>query len=289
MRWQDAVTCEQVLLKRTTSCAAPRVTARVRRTLDVAATAAVLALLVILTGCAGGRPAGLAAPYAERKVFAVAPLRNESGSLAADGIRLADRLTEQLTLTRRVDTVPVNRVLAAMEAGGMASVTGRGDAMRLLRALDVDALVVGTVTAYDPYDPPKVGLNVDLYMGEALTTVAMDIRLLSRAATDRGFNVDGDGRLTQPVTSFSALWDAGHPVTQDRLAAYAVGRGTDYGSTSTEARLFRISMDLYSGFVAFEAARRLMDAELLRLTLDRVAQQPAPAPDPTTSSIPRTL
>ena len=279
MRWQDAVTSEQVLLNRPGRAA--RLRGAGRRWLDVAATAVVLSLLLALAGCAGGRPAGLTAPYADRKVFAVAPLRNESGSLAADGIRLADRLTEQLTLTRRVDTVPVNRVLGAMEAAGMSGVNTRADALRLLGALGVDALVVGTVTAYDPYDPPKVGLNLDLYMGEAMTQQVMDIRLLSRAATDRSFRFDAAGNLDQPVTSLSALWDAGHPVTQDRLASYATGRGTDYGSTSTEARLFRISMDLYSGFVAFEAARRLMDLELLRLTLERPAPAPAPTRMPT--------
>ena len=233
----------------------------------------------IVAGCGTvpDRAPGLTAPYAERRVFAVAPLLNESGSAAADTLRLADRLTEQLTLTRRVDTLPVNRVLAAMEAAGIRRVASREQALRLTRTLGIDALVVGTVTSYDPYDPPRLGLNVDLYFGDTYAAEVFDIRRLSRSATDTT-QLRAATTGAQPVSAFSALWDASHPVVQDRLHAFGVGRGTDYGATATEARLYRISMDLYSSFVAYEACRRLMDLEFLRLGPHAVPRRGDDAP-----------
>ena len=38
----------------------------------------------------------LVAPYATRRVWAVVPLRNETGSLQADGVRMAEQLARQL-------------------------------------------------------------------------------------------------------------------------------------------------------------------------------------------------
>ena len=267
---QDALTTEQVLL----NPSAPRASTLERLPIQVRNLRArkpvwVLLLTLWLAACGGPQRAGLlTAPYDRRVTLAVAPLRNEAGSTAPDGLRMADRLTEQLTLTAGVDTVPVNRVLAAMEALGLPPgepPAGPAQAAALRRALNVDGLVVGSVTAYDPYDPPRIGLNVDLYLGppRSASTGGPDLRRLSRAATPRG--VGAGSASDAPVNAFSALWDAAHPVTQDRLARYAAGRGTDYGATTTEARLHRISMDLYAAFVAYEAARRLMDAEALRL------------------------
>jgi len=37
--------------------------------------------------------------------------------------------------------------------------TAEEQALAVLRATGADALVVGTISAYDPYDPPKVGLT----------------------------------------------------------------------------------------------------------------------------------
>ena len=81
----------------------------------------VVALAVLAVGCqyrGVKKTHDLAAPYEERQVWAVAPLRNESGSLYADGLLAADKLAQRLETVIGVDTIPVNRVLAAMQAKG---------------------------------------------------------------------------------------------------------------------------------------------------------------------------
>lgn len=207
------------------------------------------------------------APYHTRQVFAVAPLRNESGSRYADGARLADKLTQRLALTRGIDTLPVNRVLAAMDALGIDRIANKGDAIRLRQTLGVDGLVVGTVTAYEPYDPPKLGLNLELYLDDRLAWSGgeLDTRELSAASTDRHSELPGgEASQRQPVTALAGFYDAADPEVMDLLAAYTVERGPD-GTGEMTLRRHLISIDLYSEFVSYQLTSRMLDAERVRL------------------------
>lgn len=258
MKRQDALTSEQVTTIR------PNLLGPRRRV----ALAGLVILAALVAGCTSGprRAVDLAGPYEQRQVFAVVPLRNESGSQYVDGVRLADRLSEQLTLTAQIDTAPVNRVLAAMDRLGLSEVSNKGQALQLRQALGIDGLLVGTVTSYDPYDPPKLGMNIELYLDPKHESAKFDIRKLSRAASDRDFRFEGYTSNDQPVSALSMFFDAAHPAVQDRMSQYVIHRGTDYGVTSADARLYRISSDLYADFVAYEVCRRLMQAETQRLT-----------------------
>lgn len=225
-------------------------------------------VMLSLGGCEQPqRIAHTVAPYETRQVFAVAPLRNESGSAYADGARLADKLTQRLALTRGLDTLPVNRVLAAMEALGMDRIADKGDAIRLRQTLGVDGLVVGTVTAYEPYNPPKLGMNLELYLADRLVWSGseLDTRELSAAATDRNSELPGgEAGRRQPVTALGAFYDAADPEVLDLLSAYAVERGPD-GTGEMTLRRHLISIDLYSEFVSYQLTSRLLDAERVRL------------------------
>ncbi len=238
---------------------------------------AFLAMAVLLTGCQMQKRQPLTvAPYDTRQVFAVAPLRNESGTVHADGTRFADKLTQQLALTRGVDTLPVNRVLAAMEALGLRRIDNKADALRLRQVLGVDGLVLGSLTAYDPYDPPKLGVNLELYFDSRAAQTqrdGLDTRELAAAASDRqtaavsgAESSDRYARAvaTQPVTAIAGYFDASDPNVLDLLEAYVVERGPD-GTGEMTRRRHLISIDLYSEFVTHRLVAQLLDAERLRL------------------------
>ncbi len=239
-----------------------------------------------MPGCSvsSQRSPQLQGPYETRQLFAVAPLINESGSAYADGVRLADRLSEQLTVAGQIDTIPVNRVLLAMERLGLAAVTSKSQALQLRQALGVDGLLVGTVTGYDPYDPPKLGLNVELYLDPKHESARFDIRKLSRAASDRDFRSEGYAATDQPVTTLSTFFDAAAPDIQDAMHRYAVHRGVDYAATSADTRLYRISADLYADFVANEVCRRLLLAESARLVRSDQARRATEQNQPATQN-----
>lgn len=247
---------------------------------------ALVGVVALQTGCqTEKRVDTVKAPYESRQVFAVAPLRNESGSAYANGVALADKLTYQLSLTKGIDTLPVNRVLAAMDALGMTAVTNKGEAIRLRQTLGVDGLVVGTVSAYDPYEPPKLGLSLELYLDPKLVWhgSGIDTRQLSRAATDPAATMPTyTGSITQPVSAISGHYDAADPNVDDLLVAYAAERGPDHGGEMTQRR-YRISIDLYSEFVSYQLTARLMDAERLRLRRPNPNNTVVPAPQQPTS------
>lgn len=227
-----------------------------------------LVALFALPGCQSKPiPSRIEAPYAERQVWAIAPLRNESGSRFADGLNIADELTRVFEQVEGIDALPLNRVLEAMETLRMTRVETRNDALALREALGVDALVVGTMTHYDAYDPPKFGMALDLYAAPVIPeNRPLDIRGLSWAPTGdkAGIRRDTLYRQSQPVTSVSTYFDAGGQGTKAMLDRYAYGRGTTPDAMH-ERRLYTINMNLFQEFASFETGSQMIWAEWQRL------------------------
>ena len=234
-----------------------------------------LMLVLSMGGCVyeqtppGAEP--LVSPYAERRVWAVAPLRNESGSLNADGLVMADHLARQLENASHVDVVPVNRVLRAMEVLELPAITTEAHVQSVMQLLNVDGLVVGSITAYDPYDPPKLGLAIELFDGgRAATLDAIDTRDLTRAATAEQSSPYARGgaqpmsRRDGVASGVSIFLDAATADVRDKLKLYGGDRGGENHHPEGWHR-YRISMDLYSEFVSYVASWRLMRAEARRL------------------------
>ena len=213
-----------------------------------------------------------ALPGQQQHVWAVAPIRNESGSLDADGLALADHVARQLETVPGLDVLPVNRTLAAMESLGLDAPASRTEAMELIATLNADALVAGTITAYDPYDPPKLGLTLELYVSrQKLGGEVVDLRKLVSAAVETGEQPDRVSSR-QPVCVASAVFDASDPDVKRMLESYARDRGRS-GDTASP-RLHRISMDLFSKFVSHVMSLRLLEAETRRL--NEIAQPHVP-------------
>jgi len=205
-------------------------------------------------------------------LWAVAPLRNESGTTVADTMAMADELVAQLQQTRGLTAIPMNRVINAMRSLGMRDVATPADARTLAQALGVDALLVGSVTAWDPYDPPRVGLTLGLF-GRGPTLVpggegGIDARDIQRSATERLPSRFDD----RPLSVIVAHFDARNHETLMEVQRYAAGR------TDTQSplgwRTYTANMDQYTQFVAFQSLGELMDAERLRLARSAPAVKP---------------
>lgn len=237
-------------------------------------------LLAVLPGCQ--RPVierRIESPYGARQVWAVAPLRNETGSRFADGLIMADQLTRSFEQVEAIDVLPLNRVLEAMDTLRLPAVQTKSDAIALREALGVDALVVGTMTHYHAYDPPKMGLALDLYAWPTdFAPTPIDIKALSWAPTSdtAGVRRGAVYRQGQPVTTISAYFDAGGVGTKRLIDDYAYGRGTT-PDTLHERRLYTINMNLFQEFVSYEASSQIIWAEWERLARAIERQQPAEA------------
>jgi len=228
--------------------------------------AIIAALLPALCGCSFKDklhpPLALASPYDRPQIWAVAPFANESGISIVKTDRIADVFVEQAEEIEGIDTIPVNRVLLGMRRLEMRAVNSPADALALMNVLGVDGLIVGTVSAYDPYPPPKFGAAVQLYRRDSRRSGSrVDPVALTRAPTERVS--PGELPTNSPAAQASGVFDARNHQTLMQLEEYARGRtqpGASYG-----VKVYLVNMELYTQFVAYRLLHDLLDSERARL------------------------
>lgn len=231
--------------------------------------------MVLLPGCVTKEPQAVA-PYDVRRVWAVAPLRNESGVSAADGMRFADKLVLEFGQIDGLDVLPLNRTLAAMQKLGITEITRKEQALQLKTELGVFGLVAGTITAYDPYDPPALGVSLELYAEPLQPTPRIDPRAMTRSSTDAQLRpYVAAARENQPVAAVSVMVDAASRQAKQDIGAYAQSHGST-GDGAQDVHLYFKSMDLFTDYVSHRVGQQLIWAEQLRVTPPPAAP-PAPA------------
>lgn len=224
-----------------------------------------------LAGC-GSRPGDqlippqtTVAPYSTLRgevLWAVAPLANESGTTRVDE-GLSDQLVAAAEEVRGVHCLPLNRTLAAMSALKIGQVRTPEEARALAQALGADAILVGSVTAYDPYTP-KIGLTVALYARPG-------------AMSERGTQVNPREVASSAVEApaVAARWPGGplqvvsehfdgknNQVLMD-VKAYATGRQNK--ASALGWRRYVASAPLFGEFVAHRTVAEIVEREWVRL------------------------
>ncbi len=101
-------------------------------------------------------------PFPQLSKIAIAPFFNHSGEPTVDGHQFALAYYNELQAIPGFEVVPVDVVEEAMRQNRI-ELTGPADARRLAQLLGADAVVIGAVTDYSPYYPPRCGLHVEWY------------------------------------------------------------------------------------------------------------------------------
>ncbi|QDU80429.1 hypothetical protein Pla110_21590 [Polystyrenella longa] len=122
----------------------------------------ILLCVSLLTGCVV-TDTGVTNPVPGLSTVAVAPFLNLSTERAVDGRQFAEAYYAELQKVPGFEVVPVGVVETAMVQHGLEEMRGPEDAVRLAKILNVDAVVVGAVTDYKAYAPPRMGLKVSWY------------------------------------------------------------------------------------------------------------------------------
>ena len=213
------------------------------------ATFALLTAVASLAGCAehavpyGRESINYAPRYGPRSV-AVAPCVNLSGQSQPDALLQADLVYQELQQVRGLTAVPVNRVVQVMSGLGLRSIESTEQAWAICDAIGVDALLLPTITAFDPYDPPKFGGSMQLFVRKATTREGkIDPRMLSRRAT--GGEVQ-PGPANADFIQEAEMFDAAAGSTRDRVEAYARGRSDPAGALGVKE--YYLNMDKYAAF-----------------------------------------
>ena len=206
-----------------------------------------------LSGCSARLkpPTALTAPYPPPKLWAVVPFH------------IADWFTEQLQQVQGIDTVPVNRVIVAMRRLGMPEAATPADIRQLANALGVDGVIIGTVTAYDPYPPLMLGAAIQLFETTPHNRLrGFDPQELTRSP--RGTVSPGDLGSAGPVAQAAGVFDATNHQTLSWLKKYAAGRSEPQGAYGQD--IYLVSMELYTQFVSYRLIHDLLAFEQARLT-----------------------
>ena len=210
-------------------------------------------------------PTVLTAPYESREVrWAVAPLVNESGVSIVDELAATDALVSAITEVEGLTALPTNRTLAALRALGLRGVASPGEARALARALGADAIVVGSITDWYPYDPLRFGLNLALYARTREMDLAdIDPIALSQATTDSQIRAGSPADL--PVAGVAEHYDASNHAVVAQVRRYAEGRHDP--RTALGDDIYLKSMERYTQFVCFRTVELLLNRERERLAL----------------------
>jgi hypothetical protein len=101
-------------------------------------------------------------PYPQLSKIAIVPFFNQSSEKTVDGRQFALAYFNELQLIPGYEVVPLGVVEGAMR-DGQITLRGPDDVRRLAQVLGVDAVVIGAVTDFYPYYPPRCAMRVEWY------------------------------------------------------------------------------------------------------------------------------
>ena len=101
-------------------------------------------------------------PFPQLSKVAVAPFFNLSSEPSVDGREFALAYFNELQLVPGFQVVPIGIVEQAIKTYGL-EMASPDDARKLAQILEVDAVVIGSVTDFSPYYPPRCAMRVEWY------------------------------------------------------------------------------------------------------------------------------
>lgn len=234
----------------------------------------VLGGLLACGGCATSRekplvsPAVVVAPYSTSQgeaVFAVVPLRNETGDTMAPVDEISEQLLAAVEEVRGVRAVPMSRTLMAMRALEFRGIKSASELKALADALGADGVVYGSVSGYDPYTP-AITLSVGLFargekMGDLVEVPTMSARDLRSLGAEPAPSPSAAALVA--ASTWSDHLDGKNNGVQMAVRAYAQGRQN--GPSALGWRRYLASMTLFTEFATAEAIRGLMREEWVRM------------------------
>jgi hypothetical protein len=229
-----------------------------------------LAGLVLLAGSFGCRteperlagPSSSVAPYAA--VLMVAPFTNESGVDMRPDLRasVSDKLVTSINAVEGWQAVPLNRTLQAMQQLGVGEIRSVDEARAVLQAVGADGIIVGTITAWDPYDPPTFGANILLVADEGELQSSFEARKLT------GHTGDAVPMASQPpktLTDVVGDYDATRHDVRQNVRDYARSHSDITGGFDPPERYYLMVFDRWLDFATDQLVEELVQKEQTRV------------------------
>jgi hypothetical protein len=230
-----------------------------------------LAGLVLLAGATGcstkperlAAPPTLMAPYAA--VLMVAPFTNESGVDMGLDLRasVSDKIITSLNSVKGWQAVPLNRTLQAMQQLGVAEIRSVEEAQAVLEVVGADGIIVGTITAWDPYDPPTFGANILLVADEGEIQSSFEARTLTGRTGDA---VQMASTSPTTLTDVVGDYDATRHDVRQSVRDYARSHSDVTGGFEPPERYYLMVFDRWLDFSADQLVYAMLLKEQARVS-----------------------
>jgi len=220
-----------------------------------------VAMLTLTFGCStwNAKPYGeeeqLFLPGEHRQVWAIAPAINISGESQIDPLLQSDLVYQELQKIHGVTVIPVDRVVEVYASLRIDKIQNEQQAYDICKALGCDGLLVPTVTAYDPYDPPKFGASLQLFVrpGTFARMPPLNPRELEQSPTVTPIPEIPE---THDMTQVVEIYDAADGTVREAVTEYARGRTDPNGPLGLNE--ITESMDRYCAFGYHELLSELL-------------------------------
>ncbi|MCH2160240.1 MAG: hypothetical protein MK085_00050 [Phycisphaerales bacterium] len=202
------------------------------------------------------------APY--QAVVAVAPFANESGvSIPPQKqLQVGDGIVTAINQGKGWKAVPLNRTIQAMRQLGMSRVDTLDGAVALIKQMGVDAIILGTITDWSPYDPPRFGANAIFVAGDLVMETTFDAR--TSEGSTREVVVE-DTLPPQPIAQVVGVYDAADHGNAIRLREYAAGRYDLNGGFDPPERYYLMVFRRYVEYATWCLVEDLIQNERARI------------------------
>lgn len=223
----------------------------------------VLASMVLILGCTRepvpyGIESQVKISSSRNLVWAVAPTVNLSGQPDVDPLLQSDIVFRQLQQVSGLTVIPVDRVVGVFSAVGIDQVQSPEQAAIVCDLLGADALLVPTVTAWEPYNPPKMGASLSLFArpGTFVRPTDVDPReLVRRASPPPGTALPQAG--SEGFLQAAGMFDAADGSVREAALRFASGRTDPVGPWGSREVL--VVSDKFSAFVYRTLTKALLD------------------------------
>lgn len=101
-------------------------------------------------------------PFPQLHKVAILPFYNQSAEPTVDGEAVAMAYYNELQTVPGFEVMPIGVAKQLLAASGIEP-RAPEDFQKLARLMNVDAVIIGSVTEYSPYYPPRMGIAVDWY------------------------------------------------------------------------------------------------------------------------------
>jgi hypothetical protein len=179
-------------------------------------------------------------------VWAIAPAFDLSGQKGVDPLLQADLVYQQLQEMQGLTIIPVNRTAQALWQMHIDRISSPSEVVAVCHELHCDGLVIPTVTAYDPYDPPKFGGALQLFLVNLVGPTTMPSTQPSTRPVVTG------PRMMQAV----GMFDAANGSVRQQLAQFAAGREDPNAPLAGQQHF--VVMDNFNAFAWHELAKELL-------------------------------